>query len=74
MKTNGSSNSKTSGIYYFYLDNLIDSFLKEVGILVSAQHKKIVSIKDFKINGLCRKQNGKTKKILYYTMALAENG
>lgn len=57
-----------------YPANLLDAFINEVSILSQLEHKHIVHVKDFEINGLAQKHNGKCSRVVYYTMTLAATG
>lgn len=54
--------------------SLLDAFINEVSILSGLEHKHIVHVKDFEINGISQRHNGSCRRIVYYTMSLAENG
>lgn len=52
----------------------MDAFVNEVSILSEIEHKYVIHVKDFEINGLAQKHNGRCTRVVYYTMSLAENG
>ena len=48
--------------------------MNEVKILSSLEHKNIIKLLKVNLTGQYRKADGRTKKVLYYIMKLAEFG
>lgn len=53
-----------------FTNNIISSFITEVNTLLQISHKHIVRILDFKVNGIQSKNDGSSKRVLYYVMKL----
>jgi serine/threonine protein kinase len=52
----------------------LDNFINEVKILSEMNHENIVNILYVNLNGEYRKCSGKSYKVMYYVMKIAEYG